>query len=165
MRKAIFDNKSPEAEKAVELVRGAIKGRLVNLGREIPEEAGKLGKFNIDLLKQADFDKFYKENQTLINEFFDKGDVEMFANIPKLMSTLQKEITANQKFINSLKGNKQLRDLGLTFDDVDGATITSQPEWFFNHIWTSQGGVGSITRIEKFIRAIPSNKVGGWWCG
>ena len=160
VRKAIFDNKSPEAEKAVELVRGAIKGRLVNLGREIPEEAGKLGKFNIDLLKQADFDKFYRENQTLINEFFDKGDVEMFANIPKLMSTLQKEITANQKFINSLKGNKQLRDLGLTFDDVDGATITSQPEWFFNHIWTSQGGVGSITRIEKFIRAIPSNKVG-----
>ena len=82
------------------------------------------------------------------------------------MKKLDEEIIANQKFINSLKGNKVLKDLGLTFDDVDGAKIMTEPEWFFNRIWTKQSGpqdpIGGISRVEKFVKQVrqQNNKTG-----
>ena len=166
VRKAIFDNPSPEAEKAISIVQGSIKNKLVNLGRELPEVAGTLGKFNKKLMKDADFAKFYRENEKLINEFFDPDEAKMFLSLPQTMKKLDEEIIANQKFINSLKGNKVLKDLGLTFDDVDGAKITTEPEWFFNRIWTKQSGpqdpIGGISRVEKFVKQVrqQNNKTG-----
>jgi len=160
VRKAIFQNPSPEAEKAISIVQGAVKGKLINLGRELPEEVGGLGKFNKDLMKDADFAKFYRENEAVIKEFFDKDEAKMFLSLPQTMKKLNKEVVANQKFINNLQGNKQLKDLGLTFDDVDGAKIMTEPEWFFNRVWTEQGGIGGISRVEKFVKAIPKNKTG-----
>tara|TARA_R110002020_G_scaffold366425_1_gene578496 strand:+ start:3943 stop:7404 length:3462 start_codon:yes stop_codon:yes gene_type:complete len=160
VRKAIFDNPAPEAEKAISIVQGAVKGRLINLGRELPEEAGTLGRFNKDLMKDADFAKFYRENEAVIREFFDKDEAKMFLSLPRTMKKLNEEVVANQKFINNLRGNKKLKELGLTFDDVDGAKITTEPEWFFNRIWTEQGGIGGISRVEKFVDNIPTNKAG-----
>ena len=160
VRAAIFDDASPEAEKAIRLVQGSIKGRLINLGRELPEEAGVPGKFNLNLMKEADFARFFRENQKLITEFFDADEAKLFFSLPKLKNKLAKEVRENQKFINRLKGNKKLKALGLDFDDIDGVKLISEPEWFANRIWTEQGGIGSITRVQEFMKALPKNKVG-----
>tara|TARA_R100000664_G_scaffold14349_2_gene22544 strand:- start:19412 stop:22864 length:3453 start_codon:yes stop_codon:yes gene_type:complete len=155
IRKAIFESGSPEAEQAVMLVQGSLKKKLIDLGVDI-----ETGLFRKENMTEAAFTRFYKENKKLIDEFFDPDEAKLFGDLPKLKNALVKEISDYDREISKLKNNKTLKGLGLNFDDLNGIALIDDPEWFFNNIFLSKGGVGSITRVEKFMNAIPDTKIG-----
>jgi len=155
IRKAIFENKSPEAEQAVMLVQGSLKKKLIDLGVDI-----ETGLFKKENMTEAAFTRFYKENKKLIDEFFDPDEAKLFGNLPKLKNALAKEINDYDREISKLKNNKTLKGLGLNFDELNGIALIDDPEWFFKNIWLSKDGVGSITRVDKFIDNLPDSKIG-----
>ena len=155
IRKAIFESGSPEAEQAVMLVQGSLKKKLIDLGVDI-----ETGLFRKENMTEAAFTRFYKENKKLIDEFFDPDEAKLFGDLPKLKNALVKEISDYDREISKLKNNKTLKGLGLNFDDLNGISLIDDPEWFFKNIFLSKDGVGSITRVEKFMNALPDTKIG-----